>query len=167
MKRYVYLVLLIVVSVLVAAPMGLALTGHGAVVQPNMAQAAPAPTFVCAKDSNGKCSQLLLDTAPCVPLGLPIFKNSGKCDGGAGVSNTGQGGAIIAYLTLALKLLSGIVGAVIMLMLVVAGVQYITSAGDPAMVKSAKNRIVNAITALVLYLMMFAVLNFLVPGGIL
>ena len=71
------------------------------------------------------------------------------------------------YLKDILKLLSGAVGGVIVLMLVIAGIQYITSAGEPTAIKSAKNRIMNAIMALVLFLMMFAILNFIIPGGIL
>jgi hypothetical protein len=41
------------------------------------------------------------------------------------------------------------------------------SLGDPARIKSAKDRIQNAIIGLILYLSAFAIINFLVPGGIL
>jgi hypothetical protein len=41
------------------------------------------------------------------------------------------------------------------------------STADPARVKAAKDRLQNAIIALVLFLMMFAILSFIVPGGIL
>ncbi len=73
----------------------------------------------------------------------------------------------MVYLKSILIVLSGLVGTIVVLMLVVAGIQYITSLGEPARIKAAKDRIVNAITALVLFLMMFAILGFLVPGGIL
>lgn len=66
-----------------------------------------------------------------------------------------------------IKFLSGAVGLVVVLMIVVAGIQYITSAGDPGRVKEAKNRITNAITGLILFVLMFAILNFIIPGGIL
>jgi glycerol uptake facilitator-like aquaporin len=66
-----------------------------------------------------------------------------------------------------LQLLGGVVATVILIMIVWAGVQYIASAGDPTLVKGAKNRLINAITALLLYLMMTAILQFLIPGGIL
>jgi hypothetical protein len=65
-----------------------------------------------------------------------------------------------------IQFLSGAVGLVVVLLIVIGGVQYITSAGDPAGVKAAKSRITNAITGLVLFLLMFAILNFLIPGGI-
>jgi hypothetical protein len=50
---------------------------------------------------------------------------------------------------------------------VLSGVQYVSSIGDPGRIKSAKDRLQNAIIALVMYLSMFAILTFLVPGGIL
>jgi hypothetical protein len=100
--------------------------------------------------------------APSVCVALPVLNAGGKC-----ISNDpAKGGAIIVYLKQILTLLSGLVGAVIVLMLIVAGVQYIVAFGDPGQIKTAKGRIVNALTALVLFLMMFAILQFLVPGGV-
>jgi hypothetical protein len=96
-----------------------------------------------------------------VRIGLPIF-GTANC-----VNNTGtSGGAIIAYLKTVLQLMSIAASMVIILMLIVAGIQYITSIGDPGQIKAAKTRVTNAITALVLFLLMFAILSFLVPGGI-
>ena len=77
-----------------------------------------------------------------------------------------NGGVIITYLKLILKFLSGGVGIVILLMLTIAGVQYMTAAGQPEQVRAAKNRIQNAITGLVLFLIAFAVLNLIIPGSI-
>jgi hypothetical protein len=173
MKRALYLALIIGAWIFLIAPIGLVLTGGNISVQSNAAHAAgatttAAPTFQCAKDANGKCSQLLLDTSTCngapgVQIGLPILSGGSTC-----VSNAvGSGGAIIVYLRDILTLLSGAVAIIVMIMLVTAGVQYVTSVGDPSMIKSAKTRIVNALTALLLFLTMFAILQFLVPGGIL
>gem|GEM_PF-2250916 len=98
----------------------------------------------------------------CVDLSVGVNSASDKkvCDDGSG------GGVIIAYLKLILKFLSGGVGIVILLMLTIAGVQYMTAAGQPEQVKAAKSRIQNAITGLVLFLIAFAVLNFIIPGSI-
>lgn len=82
-------------------------------------------------------------------------------------NNAGTGGAIIEYLKAFLFVLNGLVGGIIVLVLVLAGVQYITSAGDPGRIKNAKGRVQAAMTGLVLYLMMYAILNFLIPGGVL
>jgi len=112
------------------------------------------PIVTASKCKNGKAG---------VQLGLPVLSGGSDC-----IANDGKsGGAIIVYLKAVLKLLSGLVGTVIMLMLVIAGIQYITSLGDPGRIKNAKTRITNALTGLVLFLMMYAILNFIVPGGIL
>ncbi len=105
-----------------------------------------------------------------VCVALPVFAGSqGSCAKGQVEipNNPGDGGAIIYYLKLVLRLLNLLIGGIIILVLVIAGIQYITSMGDPTNVKNAKKRISNAVIALILYLMMFAILNFLVPGGIL
>ncbi|MDB5179191.1 MAG: hypothetical protein JWN01_1134 [Patescibacteria group bacterium] len=142
---------------------GVTMLGLGA---PGVASAAPAPTKPPAVEPI-KIDDPTKPAASTCPTGyikiaLP-FQKGKNC-----VDNTpGSGGAIVAYLRMVLTLLAGAVGGVIMLMLVVAGIQYVTSVGDPTAIKSAKNRIVNAITGLVLFLMMYAILNFLVPGGIL
>jgi hypothetical protein len=38
--------------------------------------------------------------------------------------------------------------------------------GDPARIKSAKDRITNAVIALALFIFGFAILSFIIPGGI-
>ena len=79
---------------------------------------------------------------------------------------TDKGGAIYGFLRGIIKFASGLVGLVVILMLIIGGIRYITSAGDPKLVVSAKNQIVNAVTGLVLFGLMLAILNFLLPGGI-
>jgi len=108
------------------------------------------------------------DTGP-VCVALPITPGPrGKCPAGqVELPNNQPGGVIIYYLKQVLFLVNTLIGGIIILVLVIAGVQYIISGGDPSNIKSAKGRIINAMTALVLYLMMVAILNFLVPGGIL
>jgi hypothetical protein len=93
-----------------------------------------------------------------VTLSSPIDSSTSvKCSGN---------GLIFNYLIIIIQFLSGAIGLVIVLMIVIGGIQYITSAGDPGAVKAAKGRIVNAITGLVLFILMFAILNFLIPGGV-
>ena len=58
------------------------------------------------------------------------------------------------------------VGAFLLLVFVVAGFQYISSAGEPANVKRAKSLLMNGVIGLVLYMMMFAILSFFIPGGV-
>ena len=98
----------------------------------------------------------------CVTLSVSLSKSGSKQ-----VCDTGNGGVIVAYLILIIQFVSALVGAVIVLMLIIAGIQYLTSAGDPGAVKAAKSRIVNAITALVLFIFMYAILNLILPSGVL
>jgi hypothetical protein len=51
--------------------------------------------------------------------------------------------------------------------ILIGGIQYMASAGDPQKAAAAKRHIWNAILAMLVYLFMFAIINFLVPGGIL
>lgn len=50
------------------------------------------------------------------------------------------------------------------LFIIISGIQYITSQGNPDAIKKAKQRIVGAITGLILLGLMFAILNFIIPG---
>ena len=59
----------------------------------------------------------------------------------------------------------GLVGTVIVLMIIVGGVQLITSAGSPDAVKAAKGRITNAVMSLVVLISMKAILVLVSIGG--
>lgn len=173
MKRVLATVLFMALAAVVSVPAGVGVA--------MAVTASPSPTpFQCAMDSHGKCSQLLADAPACVAIGLPIAPGTpGACTttingpngtkiNSAGVSNDpATGGAVINYLRGWLRLANGAVALVVMLMLVIAGIQYITSLANPSSVAAAKQRITNAIIALVMWLMMFAALQFLMPGGLL
>ncbi|HEY6736828.1 MAG TPA: pilin [Candidatus Saccharimonadia bacterium] len=98
----------------------------------------------------------------CVSIALPLLANGSRCID----NNPADGGAIVTYAKDAAKLLSLAIGGVIVFMVIVAGVQYIASLGNPTRIAAAKQRITNAITALVLFAMAFAIINFLIPGGL-
>jgi hypothetical protein len=73
---------------------------------------------------------------------------------------------IITYIVDFTRLLSALVGIVIVIMITIGGIQYAASGPDPSAVTAAKKRIMNALIALVLYIFMFSFLQWLVPGGI-
>lgn len=73
---------------------------------------------------------------------------------------------IIAYIVLAINILSGLVGIIIVIMLVYSGIRYTTARDDPQAVSDAKHHIRDAIIALIFYLVAFAFLQWLVPGGV-
>lgn len=65
-----------------------------------------------------------------------------------------------------IRFLSVGVGIVVVGSIIVAGIQYTVSRGDPQATANALKRVTNAAIALAMYILAFALLNFLVPGGL-
>jgi len=63
-------------------------------------------------------------------------------------------------------LLSGIFGLLAVASLVMAGIQYSASGGDPQKIMQAKKRISTTVVAIVGFFFLYAFLQFLIPGGI-
>lgn len=61
-----------------------------------------------------------------------------------------------------LEVVSGIIGALALLMIVVSGLRYITSAGDPQKASSAKNGIIYALVGLIIAIMAEAIIAFVI-----
>lgn len=74
---------------------------------------------------------------------------------------------IVKYLVLFINVLSTMVGVVVAAVIVIGGIQYSTSGGDPSKVQAAKKRIYNGIFALVAFIFTYAFLQYIVPGGVL
>lgn len=70
------------------------------------------------------------------------------------------------YVNPIVLVLTAMVGISAVLSIVIAGIQYTSSADDSGIVNKAKTRIFNTIIGLVAYIFMLAFLNYLVPGGI-
>jgi len=167
MKRMMRLVLAAALVAGLAAPLELAGPGLPGL---NTAEAATSCTTTPAPAGCGGLASP--KDYICVALPVILYPTTERCPddegGGFKLSNDpARGGAIIAYLREILKLLSSAIILVIVLMIVISGVQYITSIADPARVKAAKDRLQNAIIALVLFMLTFAILSFLIPGGLL
>jgi len=73
---------------------------------------------------------------------------------------------IVDALYAILRFLSAGVGLVIVVSIVIAGIQFTASRGDPNGTAKAIERIRSTVFALLLYLFAFALLNFLIPGGL-
>ncbi|HSX05976.1 MAG TPA: pilin [Candidatus Saccharimonadales bacterium] len=69
------------------------------------------------------------------------------------------------YLNPFIDFLAALVGVAVVISIVYGGIQYGSSGGDPQKVTAAKNRIRNALIALVTFIFLFSLLKFLVPGG--
>ena len=79
----------------------------------------------------------------------------------------GKGNAIMDFLFAAIRFLSAGVGIVLVASMVYAGIQYTGSRGDPNADAQAVKRIQANITALLLFVFAYAILNYVVPGAFL
>ncbi|MDR0887272.1 MAG: hypothetical protein LBM97_01120 [Candidatus Nomurabacteria bacterium] len=77
-----------------------------------------------------------------------------------------QGGGIWYILNLALRILTWGVGIVAVLGVIIAAIIYTTAGGDDGKVKLAKTMIFNIAIGLVLYVLLYAILNFILPNQI-
>lgn len=64
-----------------------------------------------------------------------------------------------------IRFLSAGVGLVVIASIIVGGIQYTTSGGDPQNVTKAIKRIRSSIVALVIFIFLYAIINYLVPLG--
>lgn len=83
--------------------------------------------------------------------------------GSCGTDNVG----IRCMMVEILKFLSIGVGLAVVGGIITGGIVYSTSEGNPSKTQSGIKIISNSILALVLYFLMFAIINFLIPGGVL
>ena len=75
-----------------------------------------------------------------------------------------KGNGILDLLFAIIRFLSDGVGIIIVLSIIIAGIQYIVSSGEPQAVSKAIARIRSSIIALVVYIFAYAILNYLIPG---
>lgn len=64
------------------------------------------------------------------------------------------------------QIFTGIFGLLLVGMIIYAGIEYITAQGSPDHVKSAKSHLEQAATGLVLFVLMFGILELIIPGGV-
>lgn len=99
-------------------------------------------------------------------------KNAGNCkvnvDSAVGCETRKENGCdfMSSFIKPAIVFLSAGVGLVVIIMITIAGITYSSAGGDANKVSSAKKMITNAILALVTYVFLFAILQFLIPGGL-
>lgn len=81
-----------------------------------------------------------------------------------GVDCGNNSNPIYAYLQGIIVFMGGLIGLFVVISLVVAGIQYASSGGEPANIAKAKERIFNAVIGLLLYIMLAAIIRYIVPG---
>jgi Type IV secretion system pilin len=73
---------------------------------------------------------------------------------------------VATYVNPLINLLSVMFGLIAVASLIMGGIQYTTSEGDPQKVSKAKNRLTNTVIAIFAYALLYGFLQFLVPGGL-
>jgi hypothetical protein len=73
---------------------------------------------------------------------------------------------IANYVNPAINLLSAMFGLIAVISLIMGGIQYSASEGDPQKASQAKSRLYNTLIAIFAYLFLYAILQFLIPGGL-
>ncbi len=95
----------------------------------------------------------------------PVFNQTGSLD------CTGDGKPdpnctiITKYLNPFIRLLSIIAGLAVTIGVIFGGIQYSSAGGDPQKIAKAKMHIRNSIIALLVFLFLYAILRFLIPGN--
>ena len=64
------------------------------------------------------------------------------------------------------RFMSAGVGVIIVISIIMSGIQYSTSEGNPETTAAAKNRIQAAVVGLIIYIFAFSLIQYLVPGGL-
>ncbi len=77
----------------------------------------------------------------------------------------GPGGAIGDLLFSIIRFLSVGVGVVVVIAIIASGIQYTMGEGNPEVTQQAKGRIRASLMSLVVYMFIFAIAQFLIPGG--
>lgn len=141
--------------------------GFGAVIaQVAQAQAPESSKSAICKEGSGTPQE------PCVNPDVTTIKEKEKtndpnkisCGSAAG---SDCGGVVKNIVNPGIRLMTGVVGIVLAISLVLAAITYGAAGGDPSKVAAAKKRITNTILALIAYIFTFGLLQWLVPGGIL
>jgi len=97
--------------------------------------------------------------------------SNGRMDGCTEtVTNANNKNNLMSTVNTIINVIIGVVGFVAVVIIIMGGISYTTSAGDPGKVKKAKDTILYGIVGLVIALLAFAIVNFILgsvfnPGG--
>ena len=152
--------------ILAAAAASLYIGFGAAAVQTARAQAPESSKSAICKEGSGTPQE------PCVNPDVTTIKgkeaardpNKVSCGSAPGAD---CGGVVKNIVNPGIRIMTAIVGIIVAISLVIAAITYGAAGGDPSKVGAAKKRITNTIVALIAYIFMFGLLQWLVPGGIL
>ena len=89
----------------------------------------------------------------------PVGENEVSCS-----CDDGEGGSIKEILKLVVDIMSIGVGILAVIGISVSGVQYLTAGGSEEKTRKAKRRILEIVIGLIAYVLIYALLRFLLPG---
>lgn len=84
-----------------------------------------------------------------------------------GVTKAGgspQSGSFAELIQSVIQILLFVIGAVSVIMIIIGGIEYVTSAGDPAKTKKAKDTVLYSIVGLVVALLAYAIVYFVLQN---
>ena len=130
----------------------------------------PKPTPAPSTNTTANCNVIVKN--PDGTKAGSTFSDSGCTDpAAAGNGNCSNGltscDLLSKYINPFINFLSALVAVAVTISIIIGGIQYGSSGGDPSKVTAAKTRIRNSIIALVAFLFLYSFLNFLLPGGLL
>ncbi len=106
-------------------------------------------------------------------LAAPAWADGENCvetsilgDEGKYCDDNSDGSGIFMILGIIVNVLTMGVGVLGTLGIIIAGVQYLTASGNEAQMAKAKQRIIEVVIGLVIFGVMWAVLQFIIPGGV-
>lgn len=117
-----------------------------------------APTSYCGA---ADCPAPVADPALCA-----IKPSTTGCNADANANCTKNSCDLVKkYINPGIDLLSIIFGLIAAISLILGGIQYASSAGDPQKASAAKKRITMTVVAFIAYAFLYGFVQFLVPGG--
>ena len=114
-----------------------------------------APVF--AED---KCTlTAILGNAKCDANGNKVDNGEYNCS-----CDSGGGDSVLHTLELVLDILTGLVGIVAVIGITVVGIQYLTAGGSEEKTRKSKRRLFEIVLGVVLYVAIYILLKWLLPG---
>lgn len=134
-------------------------------VAPTPALAAACPGGQVATSGGGCCPTGQVQITASGDVNCPASTNP-NCSGSVS-GNQALACFMSTYLNPAIALVSAAVGIVVVIGIIRGALEYTTAAGDPGKTASGKKHIINALIGLAAYLMLYALMQFIIPGGVL
>lgn len=116
------------------------------------------------KDNDNGSKDSDSDEGPSSNIGKEY--KEGDCNPSSAQDLSSSNCEVIKIIVLITNVISGLAATVIVAMIVLGGIQYSMAGAEAAKVQAAKQKITNALLALMLLIFGFSIIQWLVPGGL-